>query len=131
MRVIVSISLLLIFKLIFGTLKGLKGGSVGCFIEISTSIDNFVKFFASFAGGSIGEEKVFEGDWSFEGANDVDLSIASAADPFSEFEIIWSGCGEHDYSDVRGQHDDDFFPNDTAVLVVYVVHLVKDDEFNV
>ena len=39
--------------------------------------------------------------------------------------------GEHDHGDVAREHDDDLLPHHAALLVVEVVHLVKDDPLHV
>ena len=76
-------------------------------------------------------DAVFERHRSLLRSRDEDFLSLRSSNPISKLENVWNRSRQQNQTNVRGKHDDDLFPHDTSLGVIYVVHLVKDDPFDV
>lgn len=76
-------------------------------------------------------ERVFKGYRPVKGLHDIYHSPLGPTNPVGKLHVVRYGGTEHDNTNVFGEHDDGFLPDDSSLLVIDVVYLVKDDPFNV
>ena len=92
------------------------------------SLADFVKVLLAVAAEI---QNVFQRHGAFDRARDEHLLAFRATDPVGELPHVWHGGGEEHEADVRRKHDDHLLPDDAALGVVDVVHLVEDDPLHV
>ena len=102
---------------------------VSCFIhtlaqKATIGIDNFMQLLARV-------QKVLERDRPLWRRNHIYITAPRTAYPIGEFLRVRHSSGQQHRVDMSGEKNDDFLPNDTTLLVIHIVHFIKDDEFHI
>lgn len=54
---------------------------------------------------------MFEWNWTFESADDMNLFAFRSSDPVSKFHCVWDSCAQQNHIAMFRQHDKNFFPD--------------------
>mmetsp|Transcript_8957 Transcript_8957/g.23121 ORF Transcript_8957/g.23121 Transcript_8957/m.23121 type:complete len:409 (-) Transcript_8957:529-1755(-) len=103
-----------------GRLKRGQGAVEVVLAEVALLIYHHVDPFAA-----RGKEVVLERDWSLLRVDDVAGLVLYSADPLRELARVRDRGGEEDQAHRVRQQDNGLLPDDTAVTISHVVHLVK------
>jgi hypothetical protein len=76
-------------------------------------------------------EGVLEWDGTMQSLHYIDDSSLGSPYPIRKIHVVRDCGAEHDKSDMFWQHNNSFFPNNTSLLVVDVMYLIKNDPLNI
>ncbi len=74
---------------------------------------------------------MLQGHGSVKSLHDINQSPLSPSYPVGELHVIGDSGAKHDDTNVLWQHDDGLFPDHTSLLIVDVMHFVKNHPFDV
>lgn len=73
------------------------------------------------------EDVVLKWSWTVFCVNSIAGLLVKVANPLGELFGVWNGGRKKDVTNIVGEQNDRFFPNDASLGIAHIMDLVKDD----